>query len=91
VARRRERGAFRYKDYRRNGQARYRIMTLAPEEFIRRFLLHVRHSEYGRHRDRSSPPVSLLRWPHDIVEIFERGGAPRGPPPSDAGVRTATP
>jgi hypothetical protein len=26
-----------------------------------------------------------------IVEIFERGGAPRGPPPSDAGVRTATP
>jgi hypothetical protein len=27
---------FRYKDYRRNGQARYRTMTLAADEFIRR-------------------------------------------------------
>src|ERR1700756_4216765 len=35
-----ERGVtFRYKDYRRDGQARYRTMTLAPGEFIRRFLL----------------------------------------------------
>ena len=32
---------FRYKDYRHDGQARYRTMTLAPDEFIRRFLLHV--------------------------------------------------
>jgi len=31
---------FRYKDYGHNGQARYRTMTLAPDEFIRRFLLH---------------------------------------------------
>jgi choline dehydrogenase-like flavoprotein len=37
-----ERGVtFRYKDYRRNGPARYCTMTLAPDEFIRRFLLHV--------------------------------------------------
>src|SRR6516162_247230 len=37
-----ERGVtFRYKDYRRNGQARYRTMTLSADEFIRRFLLHV--------------------------------------------------
>jgi hypothetical protein len=37
-----ERGVtFRYKDYRRNGRARFRTMTLAPGEFIRRFLLHV--------------------------------------------------
>jgi Putative transposase len=37
-----ERGvSFRYKDYRRNGQARFRTMTLAPDQFIRRFLLHV--------------------------------------------------
>jgi len=32
---------FRYKDYRRDGRARVRTMTLAPDEFIRRFLLHV--------------------------------------------------
>ena len=37
-----ERGVrFRYKDYRRNGRARFRTMTLMPNEFIRRFLLHV--------------------------------------------------
>ena len=32
---------FRYKDYRRNGADRHRVMTLGTDEFIRRFLLHV--------------------------------------------------
>lgn len=32
---------FRFKDYRRNGADRQQIMTLATDEFIRRFLLHV--------------------------------------------------
>src|SRR5471032_1773851 len=32
---------FRYKDYRRDGADRQRVMTLAPHEFIRRFLLHI--------------------------------------------------
>jgi hypothetical protein len=32
---------FRYKDYRRNGPERHRVMTLATHEFMRRFLLHV--------------------------------------------------
>ena len=32
---------FRYKDYRRDGSDRQRVMTLAVDEFIRRFLLHV--------------------------------------------------
>ncbi|AWC21232.1 Putative transposase [Aminobacter sp. MSH1] len=32
---------FRYKDYRRNGADRRQVMTLAADEFIRRFLLHV--------------------------------------------------
>jgi hypothetical protein len=37
-----ERGVtFRYKDYRRDGRARYGTMTLSADEFIRRFLLHV--------------------------------------------------
>jgi hypothetical protein len=128
-----ERGVtFRYKDYRRNGQARYRTMTLEPEEFIRRFLLHVlptgfhRIRHYGllasagckvnvaRARELIAVPSVDPSAAHDtadmdatatdhrpqcpcrggrmiIVEIFERGGTPRGPPPSDAGVRTATP
>ncbi|WP_434053052.1 MAG: IS91 family transposase [Roseibium sp.] len=32
---------FRYKDYRRGGTDRQQVMTLATDEFIRRFLLHV--------------------------------------------------
>jgi hypothetical protein len=32
---------FRYKDYRRAGANRHQVMTLAADEFIRRFLLHV--------------------------------------------------
>lgn len=32
---------FRYKDYRRDGVDRQQVMTLAAEEFVRRFLLHV--------------------------------------------------
>ncbi|MGA3004891.1 MAG: transposase [Acetobacteraceae bacterium] len=46
--------AFRYKDYRRDGARRYRTMTLATDEFIRRFPLHVllkgfhRMRHYGR-------------------------------------------
>ena len=32
---------FRYKDYRRNSADRRQVMTLATDEFIRRFLLHV--------------------------------------------------
>jgi Putative transposase/Transposase zinc-binding domain len=32
---------FRYKDYRRDGAERQQVMTLATDEFIRRFLLHV--------------------------------------------------
>jgi hypothetical protein len=33
--------SFKYKDYRLEGPDRYKVMTLAIEEFIRRFLIHV--------------------------------------------------
>ncbi|MGJ7512454.1 IS91 family transposase [Variovorax sp. GT1P44] len=37
-----ERGvSFRWKDYRAKGKTRYKAMTLSPQEFMRRFLLHV--------------------------------------------------
>ncbi len=41
---------FRYKDYRRDGAERYRTMTLATDEFIRRFLLHVLPNGFHRIR-----------------------------------------
>lgn len=41
---------FRWKDYRAKGQTRYKPMTLAPEEFMRRFLLHVLPGGFHRIR-----------------------------------------
>ena len=32
---------FRWKDYRAKGKTRHKTMTLQPQEFMRRFLLHV--------------------------------------------------
>ena len=119
---------FRYKDYRRNGQERYRTMTLVPGEFIRRFLLHVlpkgfhRIRHYGllasaarkaniararallaapepeTVRDETTsaaaapidhrPPCPCCGGRMIIVETFERGAGPRGPPSPDPEVRT---
>ena len=46
-----ERGVtFRWKDYRAKGRTRHKTMTLEPQEFMRRFLLHVLPS--GLHRIR---------------------------------------
>ena len=117
---------FRYKDYRRDGQARYRTMTLAADEFIRRFLLHVlpkgfhRIRHYGllaspgckaniaRARELIAAPIPVgapaaaqdtadpgaapdHRPPCPccggrmmIIEVFGRGGTPRGPPTAAA-------
>ena len=41
---------FRYKNYRVNGAARHKTMTLATDEFIRRFLLHVLPKRFHRIR-----------------------------------------
>jgi Putative transposase len=41
---------FTYKDYRADGRARYKRMTLASHEFIRRFLLHVLPDGFHRIR-----------------------------------------
>ena len=57
---------FQYKDYRRSGAERQQVMTIAADEFIRRFLLHV--LPRGFHRIRhygllagSSRSASLAR------------------------------
>ena len=56
---------FRFKDYRRNEQARYRTMTLMPDEFIRRFLLHVLPK--GFHRIRH---YGLLAQRHHLQDQY---------------------
>ncbi len=42
--------AFKYKDYRANGRARQKVMRLATDEFIRRFLIHVLPTGFHRIR-----------------------------------------
>jgi hypothetical protein len=124
-----ERGVtFRFKDYRHDGGARYRTMTLAPDEFIRRFLLHVlpkgfhRIRHYGllataackaniararelivapeppaEHDEPAQitvapdhrPPCPCCGGRMVIVETFERGCSPRGPPSREAGIWTS--
>jgi len=58
---------FRYKDYRIKGPGRYKTMTLAPDEFIRRFLLHVLPK--GFHRIRH---YGLLASCHTKAETLAR-------------------
>ena len=65
-----ERGVtFRYKDYRRNGSARYRTMTLGADEFIRRFLLHVLSK--GFHRIRHYGLLASARCKANIARARE--------------------
>jgi hypothetical protein len=42
--------SFKYKDYRANGEARRKLMTLGANEFIRRFLLHLLPDGFHRIR-----------------------------------------
>ena len=119
---------FTWKDYRFEGCDRHKTMTLAPDEFIRRFLLHVlpkglhRIRHYGllasaarkaniararallaapepeTVRDETTsaaaapidhrPPCPCCGGRMIIVETFERGGGPRGPPSPEPEVRT---
>ena len=54
--------AFKWKDYRARGRERYKTMTLAAHEFIRRFLIHV-------------PPTGFHRIRH--YGLFANGGRSR--------------
>jgi hypothetical protein len=42
--------SFRWKDYRAKGKTRHKAMTLSPQEFMRRFLLHVLPGGFHRIR-----------------------------------------
>jgi hypothetical protein len=75
--------AFRYKDYRREGPERQRVMTLAPHEFIRRFLLHV--LPHGFHRIRHYGLLASSVRKLDIARARELlGVAPPAAKPVEA-------
>jgi hypothetical protein len=78
---------FRYKDYRRNGQERYRTMTLVPGEFIRRFLLHVLPK--GFHRIRHYGLLASAARKANIARARELLAAPEPPTERDQTTRAA--
>jgi hypothetical protein len=58
---------FRWKDYREHGRTRYKTMTVANDEFMRRFLLHVLPS--GFHRIRHYGLLANANRKHDIPAV----------------------
>jgi len=66
--------AFRWKDYRQDGLARWKTMTLAPGEFIRRFLIHVLPK--GFHRIRHYGLLANANRVESITKARELLGVP---------------
>ena len=65
-----ERGvSFRWKDYRTKGRTRHKTMTLSPEEFMRRFLLHVLPD--GFHRIRHYGLLANVRRRENLARVRE--------------------
>jgi len=70
---------FRYKDYRRDGGQRPRVMTLATDEFIRRFLLHALPRGFHRIRHYSLLAASTRK----VSLAHARELLAVAPPPAD--------
>jgi hypothetical protein len=75
---------FKYKDYRLDGPARYKTMTLDPHEFIRRFLMHVLPK--GLHRIRH---YGLLANTNRAANIAKARELLAAPPLSDKPAKAA--
>jgi hypothetical protein len=65
---------FKWKDYRAEGRERYKIMTLATDEFIRRFLIHV--LPHGFHRIRHYGLFASAKRAENIARARELLNAP---------------
>ncbi len=78
--------SFRYKDYRADGAARQKVMTLDVGEFIRRFLLHVLPEGFHRIRHvgflANGGRVAALAKARALLDV-------PAPEPADAGVADA--
>jgi Putative transposase/Transposase zinc-binding domain len=72
---------FRWKDYRLDGCERYKTMTLAAGEFIRRFLVHVLPD--GFHRIRHYGLLASATRTDNIARARELLAMPPSPPKSD--------
>jgi len=77
---------FKWKDYRAEGRERHKIMTLATNEFIRRFLIHVLPT--GFHRTRHYGLFASAKRAENIARARELLNSPAQP--ADAGDPDAT-
>ena len=85
-----ERGvAFRWKDYRAKGTTRHKAMTLSPQEFMRRFLLHVLPG--GFHRIRHYGLLASSNRRDHLALARALLNAPPPPPPPDESADDASP
>lgn len=84
-----ERGiTFRWKDYRAKGRTRIKTMTLNPDEFMRRFLLHVLPS--GFHRIRHFGLIANAGRRENLTKVRELlQVAPKGMPEATAATTSA--
>lgn len=80
---------FRWKDYRAKGRTRQKTMTLAPEEFMRRFLLHVLPG--GFHRIRHYGLLANAGRRESLAKARTLLNAPRLEPADDEPAVTPAP
>jgi hypothetical protein len=79
---------FKWKDYRIEGRDRYKLMTLATDEFIRRFLIHVLPRGFHRIRHygllaRPACAGNIVRA-RQLLAVPKRQAEPAAEPPSIA-------
>ena len=79
--------AFRWKDYRIKSGDRQKVMRLATDEFIRRFLIHVLPD--GFHRIRHYGLLASAQRKANIARVRSLLGAPQPIPKTPAGAETA--
>ena len=91
-----ERGVtFKYKDYRVEGPDRYKTMTVAPGEFIRRFMLHVLPKGFHRIRHygllaRAKTKADTLARARELIALATPAKSEPQQRPSDDAAATAT-
>jgi hypothetical protein len=86
---------FKCKDYRVEGPGRYKTMTVAPAEFIRRFMLHVLPKGFHRIRHygllaSSGAKADTIARARELIHAAAPAQPPRSAKPDEAPAGTET-
>jgi hypothetical protein len=92
---RRGQGTFSYKDYRIKGPGRYKTITLKPDEFIRRFLMHVLPNGFHRIRHygllASGTKAATIVRARELIAAAAPAQTAHQPQPPDSAAATDKP